>query len=272
MHRILRRLIIVALLPVLYISCSTTSQQKKQERLRQEVILEIQYGRLLSKKILIQYPLYKNKKATYYVNQVGKSVALFAGRPEISFHFAILDSNTVNAFAAPGGYIYITKGALKQMENEAELAAVLAHEIGHVNNKHIMKQLPPPRETGFTSAVSSLLLSQGTIVSSAFNESINGASDLLFKNGYKIQDEYEADRSAIDYLDATGYNQAALIDFLQRIDSYRKGHQNTKVYHTHPPSSERIKRLRQYMEEQKIDTSNRAVVTWRFRQNINSVR
>ncbi len=257
---------------LLLAGCSTTPEERRQEELRREVIREIQYGRLLSKKILTRYPLYRNENATLYVNKVGKSVALFAGRPELEYHFAILDTDAVNAFAAPGGYIYITKGALKQMDNEAQLAAVLAHEIGHVNNKHIMKQLPPPRETGATALFSTLLVSQGTLVSSALNETVSSASDLLFKKGYMIQDEYEADRSAVNYLDATGYNQAALVSFLQTIDTYKRSHSAIEVYHTHPPNADRIRHIQQYMNKQNISTQNRALVTWRFQQNMKSIQ
>jgi predicted Zn-dependent protease len=270
--KLLRLFLGFSVLINLLLSCSTTPEQQAQERLRQEVLLELQYGKLLSQKILTTYPLYKNDKATLYVNKVGKSVALFAGRPELTYHFAILNTNSVNAFAAPGGYIYITKGALKIMENEAQLAAVLAHEIGHVNNRHIMKQLPPPRETGAASAISSLLVSQGTIVSSAMNESVAGASNLLFVRGYKIKDEYEADLSAIDYLDAAGYNPASLISFLQAIDSFKKKQSSTQVYHTHPPNNERITRLSTYIKSQNIQTKNKPVVKWRFDQNMNTVR
>ena len=137
----------VFLLVLTIISCTTGDNVRKREaEQRQLVTQELLSGRLLSKEILSRYKIYNNSKASLYVNKVGRGVALFAGRDELTYYFAILDSDTINAFAAPGGYIFITKGSIMAMENEAELAAVLAHEIGHVNNRHIMRQIPLPKE------------------------------------------------------------------------------------------------------------------------------
>ena len=236
-----------------------------------EVVLEIQYGKLLSQKILSRYPLYRNRELTHYVNSVGKSVAMFAGRSELNYHFAVLDDDSVNAYAAPGGYIYITKGAIRLMQNEAELAAVLAHEIGHVNNRHIMKQLPPPRERGGISFFTAFLVSQGAVVSAAFAEVVGKAELLLFEQGYLVTDEYEADASALVYLNATGYSVDALSDFLGRIDQYKKGHGDVIVYNTHPPVEDRISRIGQLVQQLPPE-GKRANAAARFQRYRNLVK
>lgn len=235
--------------------CASGSAARKQElQSRQETMHEIRYGRLLAVKILQRFPLLQDKKITYYVNQVGKSVALFAGRSDIVYHFGVLDTDTINAFAAPGGYIFITKGALKLMQNEAELAAVLGHEIGHVNHKHIMKELPPPRDTSsFADRLAALLVARGTAVSTAFSKVVGQAANLLFKKGYKIKEEYQSDRSAVSYIYETGYYPAALLDFLRRMDAYQQANQQAVVYHTHPPTGDRIKRLEELIKKDKLD-------------------
>lgn len=236
-----------------------------------QVILEIQYGKLLSQKILSRYPLYRNRDLTMYVNKVGKSVAMFAGRSELSYHFAVLDTDGINAFAAPGGYIYITKGAIRLMKNEAELAAVLAHEIAHVNHRHIMKQLPPPRERGGISFITSFLVSQGAVVSTAFSEAVAKAENLLFEKGYLIADEYEADESALDYLNATGYSVSALSSFLERTSAYKSKHSGAVVYHTHPPVADRLSRIQDHLKEIPAGGRN-AEVSARFMRYRNLVK
>ena len=93
-------------------------------------------GRALSARLIYKYGLIKNKKQTNYLNLVGHTVSRLSSRPELEFYFGILNSPDVNAFACPGGYILITKGALDLMDNEAQLAGVLAHEITHVSLRH----------------------------------------------------------------------------------------------------------------------------------------
>src|SRR3989338_3678250 len=108
---------------------------------KDDVEAEIIFGREVAARILGRYKLYEDKNLARYINMVGRSAAQYANRPEIEFRFAILNTDIVNAFAAPGGYIFITKGALRLMEDEAELAGVLAHEVAHVSERHIVKEL-----------------------------------------------------------------------------------------------------------------------------------
>jgi beta-barrel assembly-enhancing protease len=215
---------------------------------------ELQYGRLLAAQILKKYPVLNDEKAVMYVNKVGKSVAMFSGRTDIEYHFGILDTEGINAFATPGGYIFITKGALVNMSNEAELAGVLAHEIAHVNMKHIMKELPPPRETGgFVSFVASILVARGAAVSGAFSEVVNKATELLFSKGYKRDDEFEADRVALQYAAETGYFPGGLPQFIKKIQSFKESHGSAVVYNTHPSNNERLSAIEKAMKAGKYD-------------------
>ncbi len=223
---------------------SKTNVRKKKLKKQENLMQELHYGRLLALKILQRYPLFEDKILTKYVNKVGKSVALFSGRSDIMYHFAVLDSESVNAFAAPGGYVFITIGAIKLMKNEAELAGVLAHEIGHINHKHIMKTLPPPRETsGAVDIIASILLARGSTISTAFQQVIDKAAETLFKKGYLIKDEFEADKSALFYTSATGYYPGGIIDYLTRMKNFKKRNKKAIVYHTHPSTQLRINRL-----------------------------
>ncbi|HRX15240.1 MAG TPA: M48 family metalloprotease [Spirochaetota bacterium] len=249
------------------LSCTVGDNVRKREtEQHQQVTQELLYGRLLSKEILSRYKVYNNPEASVYINKVGRGVALFAGRSELTYYFAILDSETINAFAAPGGYIFITKGSIMAMENEAELAAVLAHEIGHVNNRHIMRQIPLPKGNNIADTIASILVAQGTVVSAAMNETVKKASTLLFENGYRIQDEYEADQSAISYLIETGYDHRALIQFMSRIESIKKADAKLQVYHTHPPTLDRINMINSFLKEQNSASITGKLVTERFQK------
>jgi len=100
---------------------------------------EVIFGREMSALILANHKLIDNQPLSHYLNLVGNSILQHSTRQEIPFHFAVINSSVINAYATPGGYIFITIAALNQMENEAELAGVLAHEISHVTQRHIVK-------------------------------------------------------------------------------------------------------------------------------------
>ncbi len=273
MERAIKVITLSSVVLVFSLSCSSGSGARREEYNRkQNVLREIKYGRLLANRILTKFPLYKNERINRYVNLVGKSVALFAGRAEIEYYFAVLDSESVNAYATPGGYVFITRGALRFMRNEAELAGVLGHEIGHINNMHIMKDLPPPRETGsFVDTLASFLVAQGAVVSSAFKEAVNKAADLLFEKGYRIQDEYEADRSAITYAEETGYYPLGLVDFINRISEHKRNKSGSVVYNTHPPFESRISRLNDFIESGNFDRG-KPKVSGRFLTEIKNLK
>ncbi len=247
-------------------ACAGSGHRRKKSQLVNEIKREITYGRLLAKEILKKFPMLKNKKLSMYINLVGKSVALFSGRSDIEYHFAVLDTNSINAYATPGGYVFITKGAIKLMKNEAELAGVLAHEIAHVNLKHIMKELPPPRDTkGFVNIVASILVAQGTFVSTAFNSIVSRAAKLLFEKGYKIKSEYEADKTALYYASQTGYYPKGLYDFLDRMHKYKEKNKKTVVYNTHPSTADRLKRISNIISKENFNLNKQRVES-RFNQ------
>ncbi|MEY8217166.1 MAG: M48 family metalloprotease, partial [SAR324 cluster bacterium] len=102
---------------------------------------EIDFGRGVSAKILGKYPILRDEGTVRYISQIGTGISAQLGRPELRYYFGILDTDEINAFAAPGGYIFVTKGALKLMRNEAQLAGVLAHELAHIDQKHIVRKL-----------------------------------------------------------------------------------------------------------------------------------
>lgn len=217
-----------------------------------DIEAEINFGQTISARILGQFKEHKNKKLKRYVSLVGKSLAMNSSRDEIDFHFIVLDADFINAYSAPGGYIFITKGAIKAMRNEAELAAVLAHEIAHITQKHIVNEFKVKgKDNSATTGITNLLGSSSSSAKVAFSLSIDNAVNKLIKKGFKQEEELDADKVALFLLAATGYDPVSLKRFLkraQRLDKKTKSKRKHKV--THPPTSRRIKSLQQIAKKE----------------------
>ena len=182
-----------------------------------DIEAEILFGRELSARILGNYSLLDDEKINKYVNLVGKGVALYAGRTELRYRFGVLDSDKINAFAAPGGYIFITRGALEKMENEAQLAAVLAHEIAHIVKRHVVKELNiRGNESSGAGGIASLIGGPTDSLRGALEQALDDAADIIFNKGYKVKDEIEADRVGIMVESLAGYDPSALKEFLNK--------------------------------------------------------
>ena len=221
------------------------------EDVRAEVIL----GREVAANILGKYKLYEDKNLNIYINKVGKYLALFSGRGEIEFRFGVIVSEDVNAYSTPGGYVFITTGALKHIRNEAELAGVLAHEIGHVTGMHVIKDLNL-KGGGSRSLV--LILSGGTqVVGATFSELIDKATDILLEKGFRKEQELEADKNALIIMSMAGYDPRAYLEFLQRV-----GYESV----THPNLRERLKYIRDILKELEVGKGKR--LRERFIKNV----
>ncbi|MBI3794550.1 MAG: M48 family metalloprotease [Nitrospinae bacterium] len=184
----------------------------------EDVKAEIDFGREVAASVLAKYPLYNNDKATRYVNLVGKSLARNAARPELEFKFGIIDADAVTAISAPGGYIFISSGALEAMDDEAELAGVLAHEIIHTSQRHIVKELNIKGADSTAAAGMSHLIGGATeSVGVTLRTAMSGALNILFEKGYKRDDEIEADSLGTVLLSTTGYEPTALKRYFEKL-------------------------------------------------------
>lgn len=217
----------------------------------QDITPEQEYyiGRTVAATVLLGYKPLKADALNDYVNRVGQALAQFSARPETfgGYHFLVLDSDDINAFAAPGGLILATRGLLQCCQTEDELAAVLAHEIGHVEKLHGLRAIRTGR---LNSALTILAVEAGknlagenlAEVTKAFDESINDITTTLMNSGYSRKLEYEADAAAIAILKQAGYQPGALVAMLENMaknwDSSRKD-----FAATHPPPTDRIAQL-----------------------------
>lgn len=169
---------------------------------------EVQVGRQEDVKVRQQYGVYDDKALQNYVNEVGQRLAKVSHRPGLHYSFTVVDSPEINAFALPGGYIYITRGILSYLNSEAELAGVLGHEIGHVTARHSVQQLSAATAASVGAAVLQIFVPG--LQNAIGDNAINLLGNVLL-SGYGREHELEADRLGAQYLARTGYDPQAMI-------------------------------------------------------------
>lgn len=215
-----------------------------------DIRAEISFGREIAARVFGREPLYDHAELTRYVSLVGNALALNSSRPELQFYFAVLDSPLANAYSAPGGYVFITRGALKKMTSETELAAVLAHEIAHVQQRHIVNALNirAQEDNKLGAWMAALVGGSGETAKVAFFQAVDKATDLLFVEGFNIRDELDSDRVALLLLANTGYDPGALRSVLQRVDA-DIAITPKDAKRTHPSSAERMSVLNESLQK-----------------------
>ena len=222
-----------------------------------DIRAEIAFGREVAARILGREPRRDNAELTRYVTLIGQALASNSGRSELPFYFGVLDSEQVNAYSTPGGYVFVTRGALQQMRDEAELAAVLAHEIAHIQLRHIVNamHIRGKETSGVMTWMSVITGGSGDTAKVAFFQAVDQATNLLFEEGFNIRDELAADRVALMLLANTGYDPEALNRFLTRIDTpTQSAARNGK--RTHPSGTERLTALATALRTQGLTDLN----------------
>jgi predicted Zn-dependent protease len=201
--------------------------------------------------ILAQYPPYDAAAANSYLNLLGQSLAMVSDRPETfgGYHFLVLDSDEINAFAAPGGLIFVSRGLLACADSEDGVAAILAHEIGHVVKQHGLKAIKTARfkDAGLAigmAAVEELGPSELAKVTAAFSGTIDDITSTLVNSGYSRGAEKEADLAAVDILKRAGYDPNALVRMLQVMKTRLKPG-GPGFGKTHPDPEDRIATIRE---------------------------
>lgn len=231
---------------------------------KDDITAEIEFGREVGARVLGRYKLLDNAALTRYVNLVGLALVQNSNRPEIDFHFAVVNSGEINAYAAPGGYVFITQGALALVKDESELAGVLAHEISHITGKHVVKELNiHGTEDSPVSGFARLVGGSSESARLAFAQAVDKALDMLFKDGYKRADETEADRNAVILCALTGYDPAGLGRYLERI-SAAKGKKTEVIDKTHPSFNDRLVWIKETIVREGIETTGMKTNTERF--------
>ena len=210
---------------------------------------EIELGRKMHPQILQQYGRFDDEQLQQYVSEVGQRIAAKSHRPNLQYTFTVLDGDEVNAFALPGGYIYITRGIMAYLNSEAELAAVIGHEIGHVTARHSVKQQAGATAAGVGAMVVGILTGSGDLANVA-----NMAGGALI-SGYGRDMELQADELGAEYLNRIGYEPEAMIDVVRllknqemlEVQMARQENRKPRVYHgvfaSHPDNDTRLQEV-----------------------------
>lgn len=186
--------------------------------------------------------LHPSDELQTYVNKVGKIVALAGDRPNIDYFFAVVDSADVNAWAAPGGYVFVTSGAIAQMSDEAELAGVLGHEITHVTEKHMVKML---NRGQFLEGVQQGVQATTKDDLAKYTAAVDQSTDILFNKGLDRGMELEADKFGTTFAARAGYDPTGLERYLTKINAGGTKTGGGWFASTHPTIESRIQSARQ---------------------------
>ena len=216
---------------------------------------EYYIGRSVGAVVLVKYQALADTKVNTYLNVLGQTLAQASDMPELfgGYHFLVLDSEDINAFATPGGHIFITRGLLRCCRTEDALAAVLAHEIGHVQLRHGMKAIEKARMT----EALSILAQEGAKsfggqdvaqLTQVFGGAISDITSTMINKGYSRSYEYQADAAAVSILKRLGYNPGALADMLGVMAKQMKPG-GTDFAKTHPSPQKRIAELKDNGQE-----------------------
>ena len=201
---------------------------------------EVQLGKQFSREIEKEMKIYSDPIVTAYIDRLGQRLANHSQRQNITYHFKVVNTEVVNAFAVPGGYLYVNIGLIRAAENESELAGVIGHEIGHVVGKHGVKQMT--RQLGLA-AVAQLALGENQ---SKLEQMVAGlaANGVLMK--YSRDAEREADGHAVQEMYDAGIDPEGMATFFEKLLKLQKGKPSKleQMFSTHPPTAERIAAVR----------------------------
>jgi predicted Zn-dependent protease len=235
---------------------------------------EVQLGEGITAGLLGAAPLHKDERLQRYVNRVGRWVALHSDRPDLPWSFGVIDVDTINAFAMPGGMVVISNGLLKRLQSESELAGVLAHEIAHVALKHQLKAIQSGAGFDAVQTIATEAATQriagggGSAAGKMLGTAAAGVGIDFVKNGFLVKPldrdkEFEADRMGVVIAARAGYDPYGLVAVMQVLAQV-KGGDEAGILSTHPSPNDRIAELEKVMPA--LDKYAGQSVDARFRQ------
>ena len=243
---------------------------------------EIALGEAATASFLGASPLHHDASLQRYVNRVGKWVALHSDRADLPWTFSVIDTETINAFALPGGSVIVSSGLLKRLGSESELAGVLAHEIAHVVKRHQLKAIQSGMQADFWKNVGTSVAADrvkigggavGSTVGNMAKPYILDAAGNLIKDGFFLRPldrglETEADQLAIVLATRAGYDPYGLVGALQMLAQYKGGGDAASVFSTHPSATDRIAELEKFVPTMEPYTKQPQLLEARFKQNV----
>lgn len=237
------KIISVVIVVALILACATNPVTGKKELMLLSESDAKELGRQTDQEIVASFGLYNNPELEQYINQLGQKMVKVSHRPDLNFTFRLLDSPVINAFAVPGGYVYITRGILAYLNNEAEFAGVLGHEIGHITARHSAQQ--------YTKAqLAQLGLGVGSILSEDFRQYAGLAQvglGLLFLK-YSRDAERQSDDLGVEYSTRVGYDAREMANFFHTLDQMSPSEDGGGLpswFSTHPNPADRVEAVRE---------------------------
>lgn len=226
---------------------------------------EREIGEALAEQLLGAAPPVQDPEVQRYVNRVGTWVARQSDRPRLDWTFAVIDVDTVNAYAAPGGYVFVTRGLFLLMEDEAELAGVLGHEIAHVTERHHMRELQRAARWGL--AFDLVEQATGDGLDDEALRALANAGARLYDSGLSREDELDADRIGAIYAARAGYDPWALLSTLTTIEGiHPQALAVEQLTASHPPTEDRRNILAAHLDERLGDLNPGLRPIDRFRE------
>ena len=211
-------------------------------------------GERVSATVRSEFGVLQDAALTRYVSLVGTVLAKASSRPDLKWEFIVLDTDGVNAFAAPGGFVHITRGALGLIKSEAELAGVLGHELAHVTEKHSVNAITKNK------TIKLVTDEAGARTSYWYTRLANEVYDDIVERGFDRADEDESDREGARLANKVGYNPAGLPTFLQRLIDRNKdrkaGSKPNGLFSTHPDTKDRIERVTRQIKTEKLTATS----------------
>lgn len=221
---------------------------------------EISLGGQVNQQLLSQsFRLHRDANLTAYVDEIGQSLIPYSDRPDIPYVFQVVEDDSINAFATMGGYVYLTTGLLAAADNEAEVAGVLGHEVGHIAEKHALDQMRD------------VAIAQG--VAGAFglsrNQMVSIAVDVALTLPNSRRDELVADDHGFVTMGEAGYDQTGMATLMQKLDS---GNSPPAIFSTHPNPRDRVARLQEMDSELALPSATAGTDTAAYSARVASLR
>lgn len=243
---------------------------------------EIGLGNALTASFLGASPLHPDANLQRYVNRVGEWIALHSDRPDLPWTFSVIDTETINAFAMPGGSIIVSSGLIKRLGSESELAGVLSHEIAHVVKKHQLAAIQAGMKADFWKSVGTSVAADrvrigggavGSAVGQVAKPYLLDAAGNLIKDGFFLRPldrslETEADEMAIVLATRSGYDPYGLVAALQMLAQYKGDSDAASVFSTHPSPSDRLADLEKFVPTVEQYAKQPQLLEARFKQNV----
>lgn len=197
---------------------------------------EVELGRQMNNELRQEVRISRNRQLTSYIEEVGRRLAANSDRPNIPYTFQVVEDDAVNAFATLGGFVYVNTGLIQAAENEAELASVIGHEMGHIEGKHLVKQM---RQRAIASGIA-------TATGLNRSQAVAIGVDLALNRPRSRQDEYDADTRGLKILTQAGYAPSAMVSFMKKL----QGRSVIPTFlSTHPGASDRVKSLQRQIDD-----------------------